>query len=85
MWFSLERNTPASHIGSFNKRILKDEDFLENFAALWEFLKIKQNNFPDIADWWNDEAKPNIKDFCIDFSTQRSLRRMAAKLFGWLI
>ena len=28
-----------------NTRILKDEDFLDNFAAQWEFLKLKQGNF----------------------------------------
>ena len=66
-----------------NTRILKDEDFLENFAALWEYLKTKQNNFSDIADWWSEEAKPNIKEFCIAFSTQRNLRRMDSKAF-WL-
>ena len=48
-----------------NTRILKDEDFLENFAALWEFLKLKQNNFTDKADWWNEVAKPNIKEFLL--------------------
>ena len=66
-----------------NTRILKDEDFLENFAALWESLKINQKNFPDIADWWEEEAKPNIKDFCFAFSAQRNLRRMDSKAF-WL-
>ena len=66
-----------------NTRILKDEDFLENFAALWDVLKLKQQNFSDIANWWNEEAKPNIKEFCIAFSTQRNLRRMDTKAF-WL-
>ena len=56
---------------------------MENFAALWEFLKMKQNSFTDKADWWEEEAKPNIKDFCIAFSTQRNLRRMDSKAF-WL-
>ena len=31
----------------------------------------------------NEEAKPNIKEFCIVFSTQRNLRRMDTKAF-WL-
>merc|ERR1711954_496084 len=46
-------------------------------------LKLKQNDFPDIADWWNEEAKPNIKDFCIAFSSRRNLRRKDSKAF-WL-
>ena len=66
-----------------NKRILKDEDFMENFAALWECLKLKQGNFSDKADWWDGVAKPNIKDFCVAFSAQRNLRRMDSKAF-WL-
>ena len=28
-----------------NTRILRDEDFLENFAALWDCLKLKEDNF----------------------------------------
>ena len=56
---------------------------MENFAALWEYLRLKQNNFPDIADWWDEAAKPNIKDFCIAFSSQRNLRRRDSKAF-WL-
>ena len=80
--FSKIKSTSTTY-WKLNTRILKDEDFLENFAALWEFLKLKQNNFSDIADWWNEEAKPNIKDFCIAFSSQRNMRRMDTKAF-WL-
>ena len=62
----LPKIKPASHTyWKLNTRILKDEDFLENFAALWEFLKLKQNRFTDKADWWEEEAKPNIKDFAV--------------------
>ena len=60
--FSKRKATSITY-WKLNTRILKDEDFLDNFAALWELLKQKQNDFPDIADWWNEEAKPNIKDF----------------------
>ena len=44
---------------------------------------MKQNNFSDVADWWNEEAKPNITEFCIAFSIQRNRRRMDTKAF-WL-
>ena len=64
--FSKIKSTSRTY-WKLNTRILKDEDFLENFAALWECLKLKQNDFSDIADWWNEEAKPNIKEFCIAF------------------
>ena len=62
---------------------MKDKDFLEKFAALWDVLKLKQDNFLDIADWWNVAAKQNIKEFCATFSKQRNLRRMDTKAF-WL-
>ena len=42
-------------------------------------LEVKTGQFSDIADWWEEEAKPNIKDFCIAFSAQRNLRRMDSK------
>ena len=66
-----------------NTSILKDEDFLPNFADLWSSLKLKQGSFEDIADWWNFEAKSNIKSFCIEFSKKRKARRNDSKQF-WL-
>ena len=66
-----------------NTSILKDEDFLPNFADLWSRLKLKQGSFADIADWWNFAAKSNIKRFCIEFSKQRKARRNDSKNF-WL-
>ena len=66
-----------------NTRILNDEDFLENFANLWESLKLNQGTFSDIAEWWNLDAKPDIKDFCIAFSAERNVRRKDSKAF-WL-
>ena len=66
-----------------NVSILKDEDFLPNFAELWSWLKTKQGGFDDIADWWNFEAKPGIKDFCMKFSKDRMSRRNDTKKF-WL-
>ena len=59
--FSKIKNTSSSY-WKLNTRILKDEDFLENFAGLWDVLKLRQEKFSDIADWWNVVAKPNIKE-----------------------
>ena len=82
VFFSRIKSTSNTY-WKLNTRILKDEDFLENFAALWDVLKLKQQNFSDIADWWNVAAKQNIKEFCASFSKQRNLRRMDTKAF-WL-
>ena len=82
MVFSKIKSTSSTY-WKLNTRILKDEDFLENFAALWDVLKLKQEDFSDIAEWWNVAAKPNIKEFCATFSTQRNIRRRDTKAF-WL-
>ena len=64
-----------------NVRILEDEDFDDNFVSLWSALKLKQTRFSDIADWWDMEAKPAIRDFCFEFSKQRKERRNDTKAF----
>ena len=79
--FSSKVKSASSTYWKLNTRILRDEDFRENFAAFWKVLKSKQEHFSDIADWWNVAAKPNIKEFCATFSTQRNLRRMDTKAF----
>ena len=48
---------------------------------LWERILKYRQNFSDIAEWWDKLAKPEIKDFCIGFSTQRKLRRDHTKKF----
>ena len=64
-----------------NVRILEDEDFENNFFSLWAVLKLKQTRFSDIADWWDMEAKPSIREFCYEFSKQRQERRKDTKAF----
>ena len=64
-----------------NTSILKDEDFLENFEGLWSWLKTLKPNFADAADWWDEVAKPHIREFCILFSSRRSKRRKDSKKF----
>ena len=64
-----------------NVSILQDEDFEENFISLWTALKLKQARFSDIADWWEMEAKPAIREFCSEFSKQRKYRRNDSKAF----
>ena len=66
-----------------NASILKDEDFLHNFVDLWSWLKLEQKSFSDIADWWDLEVKPKVKEFCIQFSKDRNVRRNDSKKF-WL-
>ena len=64
-----------------NNCILKDDEFLDNFAGCWQWLLSQKHNYADIADWWDGVAKPSIKEFCILFSTRRSKRRKDTKRF----
>ena len=82
LWQSAGRSTFDTY-WKLNVRILKDEDFHENFAAIWGKLKLDQKNYSDIADWWDIKAKPTIKGFCYEFSKQRKHRRNDSKSF-WL-
>ena len=64
-----------------NVAILKDDEFLDSFTDLWCWLRSLKSKYSDIADWWDLEAKPSIKEFCTIFSKRRSLRRKDAKKF----
>ena len=67
VFFSKIKSTSSTY-WKLNTRILKDE----NFAALWDVLKLQQENFSDIADWWNISAKQNIKKYCATYLTRLS-------------
>ena len=63
-----------------NASILNDNDFLPAFKQFWIHTKNAQENFSDLADWWDIHAKPAIKQFCIEFSRHRkSVRRDTAR------
>ena len=64
-----------------NNNILKDEDFLDNFLELWNWLLLQKPAFSDVADWWDKAAKPSIKEFCILFSSRRTRIRNDSKRF----
>ena len=77
-------NTPRVSRESYwklNCSILNDDDFLENFSKLWTDLKAVQNDYIDIADWWDELVKPCIKEFCVVFSKNRSMRIKDTKKF----
>ena len=58
-----------------NASVLSDEDFMNNFTGVWSVLRGKQDQYNDIADWRDLEAKPGFRDFCIEFSKNRIIRR----------
>ena len=64
-----------------NCSILDDEDFSTNFSDFWPILQKEQDDFEDIALWWDERAKPAIKEFCMEFSVLRSQRLRDTKRF----
>ena len=76
----------SSPYWKLNTSILKDEDFLENFSKMYSKLQAKISDYPDIADWWDNCAKPRIRDFCMGVSTHLAHVRKDTKkyLFSYL-
>ena len=64
-----------------NNNILNDDDFLDSFVLLWDWLQPLKLNYRDIADWWDRVAKPSFREFCVIFSSRRSKRRSDTKKF----
>ena len=61
-------NNSTKSYWKLNTAILTEEDFLPNFKIFWnDILKLSPFS-EDIADWWDNVAKPSIKQFCINFT-----------------
>ena len=77
----LGNKNSAQTYWKLNTAILNEEDFLPSFKIFWNSILQLSPLSNDIADWWDNVAKPNIKQFCIQFSIQRKQRRTAHKQF----
>jgi len=54
---------------------LNDSSFYEAFSGLWENLISHQEDYSDVAEWWDHLVKPKVKEFCIGFSIFHNLFR----------
>ena len=52
----------------FNTSLVKEEDFLPSFSAMWAALVAAQARGACPATWWENTAKPACRAFCISFS-----------------
>ena len=80
----LMRAPPKTHDASYwklNTSILQDSDFLSTFKLFWKDIVESIDSFSDIAHWWDDLAKPEIKRFCVIFSIERKKMRDQRKQF----
>ena len=64
-----------------NTQILNHPDFLDNFRKTWDILYTKVNNYTSVDLWWENFAKPQIKEFLIRFSKMRRYSRKGTKRF----
>ena len=64
-----------------NTSILKHSDFLPNFVKLWQKLLNFESEYISCEVWWENLAKPCIKDFCIKFSTMVARGRQGMKAY----
>ena len=64
-----------------NTAILGDDNFLPMFNMFWKQLLKDVDGFPDISQWWDEKAKPEIKNFCVMFSMNRKKFRSQKKQF----
>ena len=62
-----------------NNQILNDDEFLPSFINLWKHLLKFEAKYNDVADWWDLYVKPEIKEFCIGFSSYRKTKRSQTK------
>ena len=76
----------SSPYWKLNTSVLKDEDFLENFSVMYAKLQARIQDYPDIADWWDNCAKISIRKFCMGVSSRLAKVRRDTKkyLFSYL-
>ena len=69
-----------------NCTILEDEVFLGLAKDLWQEEQGKQQEFADMADWWEESAKPALRSLCIVYSKKaaRERRDMKEYVYGQL-
>ena len=64
-----------------NNTFLSHESFLPQFTSLFRQLEEEIENCVDIADWWDEFAKPASISFCKSFSSSVARQRKTYKKF----
>ena len=69
-----------------NVSLLDNKDFHDQFNVLYERLSSLIDEYDDVAQWWEELAKPQSTYFCKDFSYHYVHIVMVLELFlGWNI
>ena len=64
-----------------NSSILLHECFLPQFSTIFHELELDIDQFDDIADWWDEFAKPACTNFLMSFSSSLARQRKTFKTF----
>ena len=85
-FYGIDRSVPQASerekgYWKLNTSILNDSDFQENFRDAWEELLKCESDYTDIAEWWDECAKPNIARFCRNYSSMLKKVRRDTKQF----
>ena len=65
-----------------NNSVLDGADFGDLLKRLWQSLQEEQAGYDDIVNWWEDMARPAVREFCQSFSKQKARARQGRK--DWL-
>jgi hypothetical protein len=68
-----------------NNSILEEEQFREMFDKLWSCLREEQAGYDDIVDWWEEMARPAVREFCKRYSKTRARERRGRKNWVYLL
>ena len=68
-----------------NNTILRHESFLPQFTTVFRHLEEEIDSFPDMADWWDEYAKPASVSFCKSFSISLASQRKTYKKFLYAV
>ena len=71
---------PRTH-WKLNSSILLHEQFLPQFSSIFQELELEIDQFNDVADWWDEFAKPACTNFCKSFSSSLARQRKTFKTF----
>ena len=74
-----EEGKRGSGVWRLNCSILTDEPFLALAKDMWLELQEKQEEFGDMADWWEEAAKPALRQLCQLYSRRAAEDRKEMK------
>ena len=76
--------TRAENLWILNNSILDEVEFSVLITELWVNLRQEQAGFEDIVDWWEELARPTVREFCQLYSKRAARARRGRKDWTYL-